>query len=49
MKLKNQLKKLLLLIFGSPHKNKKIQKNIKKIFGRNPKNNSSEKMMLECL
>jgi uncharacterized protein YpbB len=28
--------------------NEKISKNIKKIFKRNPKNNRSEKRMLEC-
>jgi hypothetical protein len=40
---------VLLLIFGF-QKNEKLQKNIyiKKIFGRNPKNNRSEKKMLEC-
>jgi hypothetical protein len=37
---------LLLSIFGLPHKKmKKIH--IKKIFGRNPKNNRSKKRMLE--
>jgi tRNA(Glu) U13 pseudouridine synthase TruD len=35
--------------FGSHTKNEKIQKYIyQKIFERNPKNNRSEKRMLEC-
>jgi len=43
----------LLSIFGFPKKNEKIQYIYiyiyqKKIFGRNPKNNRSEKRMLEC-
>jgi hypothetical protein len=38
----------LLPIFGFPHKNEKIQKKyIIIIFGRNPKNNRSEKRMME--
>jgi hypothetical protein len=36
---------LLLSIFGFSHKKEKIQIYI---FGRNPKNNRSEKRMLEC-
>jgi len=37
------------LFLGSHTKNEKNKKNIyQKIFGRNPKNNRSEKMMLEC-
>jgi hypothetical protein len=44
------MKSLLLLpIFGFPKKMRKYKKiYIKKIFGRNPKNNRSEKRMLEC-
>jgi hypothetical protein len=36
---------IIVTHFWVPTQNKKIQK---KIFGRNPKNNRSEKRMLEC-
>jgi len=39
---------MLLHIFGFPHKNEKIKIIYEKIFRRNPRNNKSEKMMLEC-
>jgi len=40
---------VLLPIFGFPHKNEKIQKNISKKYSEEiQKNNRSEKRMLEC-
>jgi len=39
---------MLLPIFGFPHKNEKIKIIYEKIFRRNPRNNKSEKRMLEC-